>query len=195
MATLTIGLLADTHIPHRLPRLPREVLDALAGVDLILHAGDVDDPAALEPLHAIAPVYAVRGNFHIMDLSDGGASLPERVELHLAGQRLLLIHGHRTGLLGFLVKSIHILALKLGFTDNWRLSQGLARRLAHLYPEWDIIVFGHSHRAYIEQIGSTLLINPGAVCAVRSDQPSVTRLRLGDGEPQIEIIPLSVACE
>lgn len=81
---LTIGLLSDTHVPHRLKRLPDTALDALAGVDLILHAGAVDDPAALKPLRDIAPVYTVRGNVHPQDFSDGGAALPAAIELQLA---------------------------------------------------------------------------------------------------------------
>ena len=77
MTVFTVGLLSDTHIPHRLERLPAPVLDALAGVDLILHAGDVDDPVALEPLRAVAPVHGVRGNVHFQEFSDGGAALQQ----------------------------------------------------------------------------------------------------------------------
>ena len=74
MPALVVGLLSDTHVPRRIKRLPKTVLDALAGVDLILHAGDVDDPAALEPLRAIAPVHAVRGNVHLHEFSGGGTA-------------------------------------------------------------------------------------------------------------------------
>ena len=70
-ASLTAGLLSDTHIPHRMKQLPDVVFDILDGVDVILHAGDVDRPGALEPLRQIAPVYAVRGNFHVFDLFGG----------------------------------------------------------------------------------------------------------------------------
>ena len=37
-------------------------MEALAGVDMILHAGDVGSPAVLDTLREIAPVVAVRGN-------------------------------------------------------------------------------------------------------------------------------------
>jgi hypothetical protein len=57
-----LGILADTH-----GRLPSEVLDVFANVDLILHAGDVGEPAILATLEALAPVTAVYGNV------DGGA--------------------------------------------------------------------------------------------------------------------------
>jgi putative phosphoesterase len=190
MLTLTLGLLSDTHMPHRMKQLPAAALDALAGVNLILHAGDVDDPTALDPLQKIAPVHAVRGNFHLQDFSDGGAALPAVVELRLAGHRVVLTHGHRPGLFGFWLKGLHVGALWLGLTDNGLLNRRAVRRLARLYPEADLIIFGHSHRAHVEWVGGTLLVNPGAVCPTRGEQPTVARVRLGAGEPQVEIVPL-----
>lgn len=188
---LTVGLISDTHIPHRLKQLPEAALDALAGVDLILHAGDVDDPAALEPLRAIAPVHAVRGNVHFQDFSDGGAALPDVIELELAGKRVLLTHGHRPGLLGFLLKCTRVLTHYLKLTDNSDLNQIIIRRLAQLYPTADIIIFGHTHRAHVEWIEQTLLVNPGAVCPTRRERPTVARMQLGAAKPKVQIIPLS----
>lgn len=194
MPIFIVGLLADTHIPHRLKRLPQAVLDALAGCDVILHAGDVDDPAALEPLRAIAPVHAVRGNFHVMDLSDGGAALPETIELELAGARVVLVHGHRPGFLGFWLKGLHVAALWMGLTDNGALNRRTAHRLARLYPQADVIVFGHAHKPHVEWIGQTLLVNPGAVCPSRWNVPTVAQLWLGDGKPRAEIRFLRWVC-
>ena len=190
MSTLTIGLLSDTHIPHRLQQLPQAVLDALAGADLILHAGDVDDPAALEPLRAIAPVHAVRGNIHLQDFSDGGAALPAVVELELAGKQVVLVHGHWPGLAGFFIKGARVLTQWLRLTDNGDLNRLAARRLARVYPKADVVVFGHAHRAYVEWIGDTLLVNPGAVCHSRGEQRTVARMRVGEGKPEVEVIPL-----
>ena len=191
MPTLVVGLLSDTHIPHRLRVLPEAVLDAMAGVDLILHAGDVDQPEALDPLRAIAPVYAVRGNVHVMDLSDGGAVLPAVVDLSLAGQRVVLTHGHQPGLFGFVLKGLDVLGQWMKVTSKERLNQRLAHRLARLYPDADVIVFGHSHRAHVEWVGDTLLVNPGAVCVASADPPTVARMRLGAGPPEVELVPLS----
>jgi putative phosphoesterase len=58
---LLVGVISDTH-GHLRP----EVAEAFAGVDLIIHAGDIGNHKVLEALGAIAPVYAVRGNM------DGG---------------------------------------------------------------------------------------------------------------------------
>lgn len=190
VSILTVGLLSDTHIPHRLKQLPDAALDALAGVDLILHAGDVDDPVALEPLRAIASVHGVRGNVHLQDFSDGGASLPTTVELELVGKRVLLVHGHWPGLLGFFFKGVRVLTLLLKLADNGDLNRIISRRLARLYPDADIIVFGHSHRAHVEWVGHTLLVNPGAVCPTRWERPTVARMELGAAKPKVQIIPL-----
>lgn len=190
ISILTVGLLSDTHIPHRLEKLPDAVLGALAGVDLILHAGDVDDPAALEPLRAIAPVYGVRGNVHLQNFSDGGASLPATVELELVGKRIVLTHGHRPGLIGFFFKGLNVIAQMAKLAGNDDLNRRIVHRLARLYPTADVIVFGHTHRAHVEQIGHTLLVNPGAVCPTRRERPTVARMRLGPGRPEVEIVPL-----
>jgi uncharacterized protein len=56
-----IGVLADTHLSDG-ERLPRRLLNALGGVDLILHAGDIVSPSVLGELSCIAPVEAVLGN-------------------------------------------------------------------------------------------------------------------------------------
>jgi len=55
--TLTVGVISDTH-----GLLRPEAVAALAGVDQILHAGDVGTPAVLDALRTIAPTTAVRGN-------------------------------------------------------------------------------------------------------------------------------------
>src|SRR5690349_18103545 len=52
-----IGLISDTH-----GLLRPEALDALAGCDAIVNAGDIGGAAILDALAALAPVTAVRGN-------------------------------------------------------------------------------------------------------------------------------------
>jgi putative phosphoesterase len=64
-----IGLISDTH-----GLLRPEALDALAGSDLIVHAGDVGKPEILDRLRELAPVVAVRGN---VDHGPWAEALPE----------------------------------------------------------------------------------------------------------------------
>jgi putative phosphoesterase len=81
---LTIGVISDTHGLVR-----PEALDALRGVDQILHAGDVGSPEVLEALRALAPVTAVRGN---NDRDAWANQLPESVTVTLAGRPIFLLH-------------------------------------------------------------------------------------------------------
>jgi len=60
-----VGVISDTH-----GRLPPEVPRLFAGVDLIVHAGDVGGAGILQWLEKIAPVVAVRGNMDALDLED-----------------------------------------------------------------------------------------------------------------------------
>lgn len=82
-----IGLISDTHGLVR-----PEVFDALAGVEMILHAGDVG-AGVLEELRAIAPVRAVYGNTDPVDDPD----LAESIDMEYAGVRIHVSHGHEVG--------------------------------------------------------------------------------------------------
>lgn len=188
--SLRVGLLSDTHLPHRMKRLPTEMFDVFDGVDVILHAGDVDRPVELDPLREMVPVYAVRGNVHFLDLSSGGVSLPRQVELHLAGRRVLLTHGHSPGLESLWVKGWDVVFRLVGASDKGRFNKCIACRLGRLYPGADVIVFGHTHRAYVGWMEDTLVVNPGAVAPTLRERPSVARMWLGHGEPEVEVVPL-----
>ncbi len=86
-----VGVISDTH-----GLLRPEALDALQGVDMIIHAGDSGGPAILEELSAIAPVHAVRGN---CDFGPWAYSLPvDRVVETDAGLIYVLHDLYRLGL-------------------------------------------------------------------------------------------------
>ena len=79
-----IGLISDTH-----GLLRPEAVEALRGVELILHAGDVGKPQVLEGLRAVAPVVAVRGN------NDKGAwaeALPHWEVVQVGGVDIYMLH-------------------------------------------------------------------------------------------------------
>jgi len=78
---LVIGVVSDTH-----GLLRPEAIQALVGVDHILHAGDVGDPLVLDKLRWIAPVTAIRGNV------DRGSSLPVTDAVELGGLLFYLVH-------------------------------------------------------------------------------------------------------
>lgn len=80
----TIGVISDTH-----GLLRPEALAALAGVELILHAGDIGAPEILSQLAALAPLVAVRGN---NDRGPWADAIPQRAEVCLEGVRLYVLH-------------------------------------------------------------------------------------------------------
>ncbi|ADW68840.1 metallophosphoesterase family protein [Granulicella tundricola] len=79
-----VGIISDTH-----GLLRPEAVEALAGVDHILHAGDVGNPEILERLREIAPLTAIRGN---VDTIGSCAALPETEAVELAGVLFYLVH-------------------------------------------------------------------------------------------------------
>ena len=79
-AMRTIGVISDTH-----GLLREEALDALAGVERIIHAGDVGASEILDRLASIAPVFAVRGN---TDYGAFGAGLPMTAAVELGPEEM-----------------------------------------------------------------------------------------------------------
>jgi putative phosphoesterase len=155
MSRVTIGLISDTH-----GLLRPEALAALEGCDRLIHAGDVGNPRILDTLARIAPLAAVRGN---NDTGMWAEMLPERLELELAGLRLLVIH------------------------DAAELTA------APPATRCDIVICGHNHRPRVEERDGRLLINPGSAGPRRFRLPvSVGRLVLGEGRPRTELIGLQV---
>ncbi|MGH7663270.1 MAG: metallophosphoesterase family protein [Gemmatimonadaceae bacterium] len=160
--THIIGLISDTHGLVR-----PAVHDALAGVELILHAGDVGGSEILDELALIAPVAAVRGN------TDAPASpgLVDRIEREVGGLSLHVSHGHELG-------------------------SPTPERLLSRYAA-DIIVFGHTHRPLVVRVGgegaaARLVINPGGAGPARFDlRPSVARLTIRNGRADAELIELA----
>ena len=81
---MKIGILSDTH-----GLLRPEVAPALAGVDRILHLGDVGKPSILKDLAKIAPLTAIRGN---VDREGPCSQLPETEVLLLEGRYIYMLH-------------------------------------------------------------------------------------------------------
>ena len=84
MPPLVIGVISDTHGLIR-----PEALAALAGSDLIIHAGDIGSPDVLTALRAIAPVTAVRGNNDHGALAD---ALHETEIVEISGVLVYVLH-------------------------------------------------------------------------------------------------------
>jgi hypothetical protein len=87
-AGMLLGIISDTH-----GLLRPEAVEALQGVDRIIHAGDVCDPAILRELERIAPVAAVRGN---MDRGEWALGLPETTVAEVGTHLFYVLHDFST---------------------------------------------------------------------------------------------------
>jgi len=86
----TIGVVSDTHAPRKARELPSGLMEGLEGVDLIIHAGDINNDSVICELEAIAPVHAVAGNTDDWSMvSDLGI----RKLLEVEGCGIGVIHG------------------------------------------------------------------------------------------------------
>jgi uncharacterized protein len=152
-----IGLISDTHGLVR-----PDVHTALAGVELILHAGDVGGPEILDELSLIAPVHAVWGNTD----PPGMPGLEESLSLTVDGVRIHVQHGHELG-------------------------RPTPEKLLAAYTE-DVLVYGHTHQQLVTEAGGRLVVNPGAAGPRRFQLvPSVGVLTIADGRARVDLVPLA----
>jgi putative phosphoesterase len=109
-AVTTIGVISDTHGLVR-----PEVRAALAGVERIIHAGDLDEREVLEMLGCIAPLTAVRGN---CDRGAWARALPESVTITFEGLAIHVVHDIYQ--LGMVAKSEGVAAVVCGHSHRPR---------------------------------------------------------------------------
>jgi putative phosphoesterase len=149
-----VGLISDTHGVVR-----PGVHEALKGVELIFHAGDVGGQEILDELALIAPVRAVFGNTD----PPGQPGLAERIDMELGGVHLHVSHGHEVG-------------------------SPTPAKLAERYNA-DVVIYGHTHRQMVSELDGRLFVNPGAAGPRRFNLvPSVARLAIVNGRAEVEII-------
>jgi uncharacterized protein len=138
------------------------VLDAFAGVDHIVHAGDVGSDAVLTGLEALAPVTAVRGNVDARLLR----RLPDTAELELGGACVGVIHGNQ-------------------------LSRRSSAVAAARFPGADLVVFGHSHVPSVDRVEKTLAVNPGSAGRPRFGSPVTVALAFVEvGRVEAQVVEL-----
>lgn len=133
---MRISIISDTHLSAKAVKLPDALIQGLHGVDLILHAGDWVSPHIVGLVEEIAPVESVAGN------NDGAELI-----LRFGRQKLLEIGGCRIGL-------VH--------GDGYRKTTEERARETFMSDRPDIVVFGHSHIPYQQQIDGILMFNPGS---------------------------------
>jgi uncharacterized protein len=168
---IVVGVLSDTH-GHLYPSVQR----LLAGVDHIIHAGDIGSPKVLTALRAIAPVTAVRGN---CDYDEWATSLPAEALVELGGVRILV--GHIAG--------------RLRGTPARGHTEARSHQVGgSTHTQVQVVVTGHTHRMESQQREDALHVNPGSAGPERFGHPR-TMARLHITPPAQDGSPAQVGVE
>ena len=161
---LRVAVIADTHMPRGVRRLPDACSERLCDADLVLHAGDFVTLAVLNELRALGPpVEAVAGNMDEPELKE--LLLKERV-VEVDGARIAMLHeaGPRAG---------------------------RQARLAARFPDCHAVVYGHTHMPHVERFQHLWILNPGSPTERRSSpRHSMIVLRVDGDEIEPELVPL-----
>ena len=153
---MKIGIISDTHgfLDPRVEKL-------FAGVEHILHAGDIGDSMIELELKFIAPVTVVLGN------TDFGLAFKETEGVTLAGKKFLIHH----------------------IVNPWALSETVEHHLAKQKP--DAVIFGHTHKKFADTVNGVFFFNPGYAGKPKfGAERSVAILNVVGQEIRHEFIPL-----
>jgi putative phosphoesterase len=157
---MRLGVISDTH-----GLLRPEVFDAFAGVDHILHAGDIGSLEILAELETVAPVTAVYGNTDGFEVRQ---RVPQVAKIELDGFDIVVTHGDQFG-------------------------SPTPEKLNAAFPEAEILIYGHTHRPLLTLVDVVVTVmNPGGAGARRFGlPPSVGIIELEAGiPPRARLVPL-----
>jgi putative phosphoesterase len=158
---MILGILADTHSLN----IPSRVIERFKTVDLIIHAGDICDEATVKQLKVLAPLKAVQGNQEESALKK---ELPLKEIIVCDNFRIGITHGH-------LGESRDALKNAMSAFKNDKI---------------DVVIFGHSHQALKEHIGSTLYFNPGTPNDASAKFLSYGLIIINAGKVKAEIVKI-----
>ncbi len=136
---LRVGVLSDTHLGCATKALKRIFDEHLAGLDVIVHAGDMISSEVIDFL-AQKDLHAVCGN---MDPPDLRQRLPMKEVFQLGPYRFGLIHG-------------------------WGPAAGIEERVRGQFNDVDVIIYGHSHHPANHERDGVRYFNPGTATGVSS---------------------------
>ena len=185
MPMLTLGVIADTHVPDRRRSLHPSVLPTFrrAGAAAILHAGDLCAGRVVDWLEEVAPVHAVRGNRDIFL----NRRLPLTQILTYGRVTVGLTHGHG-GFWRYLRNRSRYVVLGAQMLSYFH------RQALQTFPQADVVVFGHTHYALNRRVGGQLLFNPGSACISNPPHLPLTvgllHIEPETGQVAGEIVPL-----
>jgi hypothetical protein len=141
--------------------LDPKVSELFAGVSHILHAGDIGNDSIIVELETIAPVTAVLGN------TDSSLTFRLTEVVTLAGRKFLVHH----------------------IVEPYAPKEQIRLRIARERP--DVVVFGHTHKAFCETIDGVLFFNPGSAGKPKFGRGRTAAiLHCGEKEIRPEFLPL-----
>ena len=163
-APVRIGVISDNH-----GYLDPEVLEIFAGVEHIIHGGDIMDPAILTALEHIAPVTAVAGN---LDSGRLAAQLPREATGEVGGIKFVVEHKPKR-----LLKRLAAGRITVG-GKPW-------------HP--DLVVWGHLHTPTAVWIDGVLHLNPGTASSPdeEDDGPTVAIVEETSRGLAVRFVPLA----
>jgi putative phosphoesterase len=138
---MRIGIISDSH--DNVWRLD-EAIQHLKTVDLVLHCGDLISPFMVHRLAkglASIPIHTVWGN------NDGDKLTVARIAQNYPA---FTIHGE--------FAELEIDGCRIAINHYPEIARGLAHS-----GKYDLVCYGHDHTAFEDQIGQTILLNPGEV--------------------------------
>lgn len=124
-------------------RLDPALWELFEDVDAIIHAGDWDDYSLATVLSTIAPVHGIRGN-----VDPPTRRFPELLKTKIGRLTVYVTHIFDT-------------------------SSASLNSFVYRNPGVQLVVFGHTHRVFIEQVGDAVVVNPGSATRPRGGPPSV----------------------
>ena len=173
-APLRLGILSDSHVNKRGELWP-QVFDAFAGagVDAILHAGDVFSPHLIDELAAVAPVMVARGNG---DYGSDDPRLRDEWVREFGGVTVAMLHD---------------------FPSPARRGAAFVQAQANKrFPGADVLICGHTHIAELHVLGGMLWLNPGSPTLPHNKSKrlgTVALLTIADGVASAELWQLTAA--
>ncbi len=160
---MLIGVISDTHIPERASKIPEVVFKFFNDVDMILHAGDLVSHEVFEELQKIAPIKCSQGN---MDRAYG-LKLPKNIVIEVEG-------------------------IKIGLNHGEVYPRGDTQQLKYIALEKgvEVLITGHTHWPFIEEVDGVLLLNPGSATAPRLSDPSIMLVNIENRKLDAQIIKI-----
>jgi putative phosphoesterase len=156
---MLVGIISDTHDDMRMIRRAVQLLNSLKA-GFVLHAGDIVSPFTFEELGKLkAGFAAVFGNNDgdriLLREKSGDRVFNQPLITELSGRKFAVFHE----------PDIALAAARSG--------------------DFDVVVYGHTHRPEIKKAGRALLINPGKVAALLKGKSTLALLETDTLEARI----------